>query len=1080
MDDQTVNTLLADNNISLKEFKDHPERITFLECFHFNIPAHPSFEKFKFLTELRLMEQDTVDLEWLSGCPKLTKLTVFHTLLSNTSGLKYAPNITSLHLDGNKITEFPDITCLHHLEEFSLSDNPLKKSPVYPVMESLKNFNITNSKLTSIDPSIKNFSNLEILNVSGNLIPDFKFVDSIKPLKKLKELYVSDPRFASNPISLEPNYETIVINALPQITILDTFVIPEKFRQIAENRIKEVNLYYQSCISSEITALQIANSGFQKEVENDLSSIKPNKEVNLVDIYSIVDTFNYSQKCIENLIRKSYQCSFESGGNISFIRIDENSSDWNILIQNTSRKVDISSSAQLVAAWKIQSRVASDILNNKKNNNILLERYGSVTKAEMVQTFLFLPLKELDEAVTLVEQWCYNEKRADEDQIQQKVQISDDIASFIICDKYKKDMYLPNYLLFFSVLNEASLSQIDSICEKANEIQVSPTSTDEILVAFNQTTYDLKNTLTSVTLINCGITNLSIFSELEHCKSISIPHNQVKTLKNMPHLPMLASLDVNFNRIEKVSDLIPDEHAVTALLEKLTIFGNPVCTPQVLRLISQLFPQVENPLTKSYSNTKNHFLMNLDDLSNDLNLSVKLECLTVLDISDNGLFTSLSPLSNLPQLEKLFASNNSIEKVDFKSNSLIYADFSNNLITEFPSQSQFPKLETLMINYNHITSLPKGEFLTLISLYVAGNGITSIPYSTQFPSLVVLFISENPLLNSPTDLRVLYQFPKLKMLNGLLTKSQTHSKAKASFNGILFPEDLPLILSPDQNQLDLSEKEYSDINSLESKNLQKLVLNHNLLKSITWKPNSLPRLAELYLSSNELQSFDFLSLIPTVKILDLSFNKLNDDAFKSIVSFKLPRLTVLNVSNNSFRNVPIVSQSFPSLEKLDASHNYILSISPGSFEGMKTVDLSYNSLQKLDNVGASSILQLDVSHNRITTVDEVYKLSVKCLAIERFAFHDNPLGQRVSPRIRCLAYLRTLKEMDGRPVTEADLSQVKILIDQGTNSTAGSGGGGPGAVVGPPGRQTRVNNVNLGFGLPALQNPQQGRKPRKK
>ena len=467
-------------------------------------------------------------------------------------------------------------------------------------------------------------------------------------------------------------------------------------------------------------------------------------------------------------------------------------------------------------------------------------------------------------------------------------------------------------------------------------------------------------------------------------------------------------------------------------------------------------------------------------------MTIKLDQLTILDISNNSLCCSLSPLSKLPKLTKLCASNNSIEVIDFSSNSLEFLDLSNNEICEFPSYSKFPNLETLVINYNKIKNFQNDEFRSLISLYVAGNEINSIPYSSQFPNLCILFISENPLQNSPTDLRILYQFPKLKMLNGLIMKNQTHSKAKNSFNGILFPEDLPLILNPDQIQLDLSEKEYSDVNSIESKSLQKLILNHNLLKSINWKPNSLPKLFELYLASNELQSFEFLGLVPNIKVLDLSFNKLNDDSLRSIVSFKLNRLVQLNLSNNSFRNLPIISSSFPSLDRLDVSHNFILAVAPGSFEGVKIVDLSYNSMQKLDNVGANSILALDISHNRVNNVDEVYKISIKCTNIEKFAFHDNPLGQRVSPRIKCLAYLRTLKEMDGRPVTETDLQQVKILIDQGTNSpnstaVGGASGGAAGSsLMGPPGRGTRINNVNLGFGLPALQNPQQPRKRGKK
>ncbi|OHT17128.1 hypothetical protein TRFO_12654 [Tritrichomonas foetus] len=1031
MEEQVFNTILEDNLIDPKEFQANPDKFTAIECFHFNLTAHPTFHQFTNLTELRIMEQDVVDLEWLKDCPKLNKLIVFHTPLNDASGLKYSPGIETLYLEGNKFDHLPDLTCLENLTDLSLSGNPFSEIPKFPVMESIKSFNFSCANMISIDPSIKNFKNLEKLNISGNHLPDFSFLDSVKHLEKLTELDVSDPRYGPNPVCLLPNYETIVINALPQVAVVDTFTIPDKFRPIAQNRIREVEMYYHNCISSEITALDMVSVGFFKEVETALKSVKPSSIIqNISEIYTIEDSFQTFQKSIEKLIRESYQLSFESGGNISFIRVDENSEEWDSLITSTTRKVEVLSSAQLVAAWKINNVVVS------KNTKDLA----------ITQEFMLLPLNSLEDSVDCIKNWAYHEKLSD---VQPKVTLENDFGSFIVCNKLKGEKYVPVFLILFSILKEAYLSSIDSICEKAEEYQITPVSNDDTLTVYH-TTYELKNTLTHITLINCGISSLDIFQDLENVKYLCISNNEIKTLKNLPHLPLLSTLDVSFNKIEKVSELYPIERAATSTIENLNIYGNPVTTPQVLRLIKDIFPRIESQFKQA------HPFLNLEDCDLDFN------SLTVLDISNNFI-TSLSPLSNMKCLEKLYASNNCLEKVDFKSSTLLYADFSMNQINDFPTPSLFPNMTTLMINYNNIKTLH--EFPTLVSLFVAGNLIEAIPYPTQFPNLCVLYIAENPLNNSPTDLRILYQFPKLKMLNGVFSTSQLRSRAKASFNGILFPEDLPRILLPDQTHLDLSEKEYSDVNSIESKSLQKLILKNNLLKTINWKINALPKLTDLNLSNNELQSFDFLNLIPHIRFLNLSANKLVDDNIKSICSFKLARLQELNLSNNSFRNVPIFA-TFPALESLDLSHNYILGAAPNAFEGIKALDLSYNSMQKLDNIGASSIISLDISHNRVSSVDEVYKLA-KCTAITKFSFHDNPLGHRVSPRIRCLVILRSLKEMDGKLVTEADLAQAKMLLDQGTGQVAQAP-----APQAPPGRTTRVNNVNLGFGLPALQNPQ--------
>ena len=95
-----------------------------IECFHFNLPVHPRFNPFPNLEELRIIEQDVVDLNWLEDAPHLTTLMVFHTQLSDSTGIKFCPHLQKLILERNNLKKLPDITHLKQLEHLSVSGNP--------------------------------------------------------------------------------------------------------------------------------------------------------------------------------------------------------------------------------------------------------------------------------------------------------------------------------------------------------------------------------------------------------------------------------------------------------------------------------------------------------------------------------------------------------------------------------------------------------------------------------------------------------------------------------------------------------------------------------------------------------------------------------------------------------------------------------------------------------------------------------------------------------------------------------------------------------------------------------------------
>jgi hypothetical protein len=297
--------------------------------------------------------------------------------------------------------------------------------------------------------------------------------------------------------------------------------------------------------------------------------------------------------------------------------------------------------------------------------------------------------------------------------------------------------------------------------------------------------------------------------------------------------------------------------------------------------------------------------------------------------------------------------------------------------------------------------------------------------------LEVLFIAGNPCAETYPESRFIFAFPKLKMFNGTIIPSQFHAKIDKRFAGVLFPEDLPGILQPNQSVLDLSGKELKDVNCLSSENLSDLNLSDNSLTVIEWQSRALPRIVSLNLAGNQLVTLDFLAVVPGLRRLNLSRSELSDALFASLCELPLIHLTDLTVSGNALKRVDCMpGQNFPVLATLDLSHNHIATISNGAFEcpQLRLLNLSYNSLRVLNNVGVATLRHLDVSHNRIPSVDEVEKLR-PCTQLQTFVFSDNPLVQRIVPRIRCLCLLRSVVEMDGKAVTENDLAQVRTLLN---------------------------------------------------
>ena len=1105
MQENILKTILIDNLIDYEEFKNDPNSVSSIECFHFNIPASPKFTAFTGLKELRIIEQDVADLSFLSDLPNLEILLVYHTLLKDTKGLKFCPNLRSVILESNKISELPDLCELKNLEIFSIADNPLEKMPEFVEISTLKDLNIASCNLPKLPSSIARLQRLETLNVAANHIHSFKVFDIIKKLPNLKTLYFEDPNYGSNPICTLPNYDIMVGCCLQQVDVIDTFTMSKKFKQVCEGRKREAKLFYATTSAIDCKDCESIRRNFYDQMNKNIAELGPSSSLSqekLKQIDKICFSFEHTMKEMKFLAQELPLLSYRTAGLVRSTKLIEGYKELDDFLVSISSKFaatsftspDVSADpldkTNVVSVWEV-SNIGAEIYC--KNENI--HEKQPVSK--------FVLFKSAEECLSAIDNWteCNHEYR---DSIPSNKSESFSTFCVVCCsvvvgddkDESQTNSF-PTHVALIATPVDAQIIEIEDITREMvkSGSDVQEEENEETLCVI-QRSFSLSPQLTTVTLIDCGVTSLSQFSGMTSLTYLNLMFNRIETLSDLPVLPQLEVLDLSFNAISDVNQMIPLDMSATNSIKEIYIIGNPVYSPTTQKFADQIFQtnrvasisrpgSSHRPLSssqRSRSSSSQSLRMSLSNKRldhqilysppNDDSLfltqisAASLENITYINLSSNCL-TTLKPLSKIPRLTKLIATNNQLTAFDLASQTLTSADVSSNFITELPIQSTLPALQFLSITHNCIKQL--SPFTSLLCLFVSSNEIEVLPASTFFPLMIVLSIEDNPISSEVDQQRFLYQYKTLKVLNGTPIKQAQHNKVQNALTGILFAEELETLLQPGQTVLKLDDKGYKDVNILSSDSVQTLSLRNNNLTDIKWSKNAFPKLLQLDVSQNSLQNFDFIQNFQHLRALDLSNNKIGDQLMKQFSTLQLKSLKQLTLSNNSLRTISLTTfpcSNFPSLEFLDLSHNFIMQIERRWFGDLNIVslDLSYNSLKKLDGLNIPTINSLDVSHNRITTVDEVEKLR-PCTNMKRFCFNDNPLNQRAIPRIRVLCILRSLQEMDNKTVTENDLIQVKQILDQ---QNAGYGVFSEPQTT-QPGRVNRINNVMLTPNLPSLQ-----------
>lgn len=135
----------------------------------------------------------------------------------------------------------------------------------------------------------------------------------------------------------------------------------------------------------------------------------------------------------------------------------------------------------------------------------------------------------------------------------------------------------------------------------------------------------------------------------------------------------------------------------------------------------------------------------------------------------------------------------------------------------------------------------------------------------------------------------------------------------------------------------------------------------------------LPRIEVLEMALNGLNWVDPRAGFQTLSILDLSFNKIQPDAILNLG--RLPNLTSLDLSNNDLRELPLSMAAsevatFENLETLNLNDNFLTS--PGVFQAL---------------AGLPSLLMLDLNNNKIEFVPHLVPSAAQTEAYDVHAVH---------------------------------------------------------------------------------------------
>jgi len=162
----------------------------------------------------------------LSKLSKLRALMLNNNQIHQMEGFGKLSSLNTLALSHNFIEKIEGFKRLSKLKKLSLSDNKIRVIPSFSELTELIELKLASNLIMKIPESFMFNPSLKILDLRKNLLRDFKDLEPLKNLLKLKNL-----NLWGNPICTKENYKEEILKLLPQVKVLDGYSIQRKSRK---------------------------------------------------------------------------------------------------------------------------------------------------------------------------------------------------------------------------------------------------------------------------------------------------------------------------------------------------------------------------------------------------------------------------------------------------------------------------------------------------------------------------------------------------------------------------------------------------------------------------------------------------------------------------------------------------------------------------------------------------------------------------------------------------------------------------------------------------------------------------------
>ncbi len=370
------------------------------------------------------------------------------------------------------------------------------------------------------------------------------------------------------------------------------------------------------------------------------------------------------------------------------------------------------------------------------------------------------------------------------------------------------------------------------------------------------------------------------------------------------------------------------------------LFNPKVVQPPSLHMTNHFIEEIPSNIGNMacYLNSINLRGNNLTDVPNEFS---SLTNLTELDLSRNLFQHVPKKFEMLQNLKFLRMSENNISEImcsTMHSIQILHLEH-NNLKEDMDKICCWNTMRELYLHHNNYSTIPTDltNLKQLIRIDMSHNTIQTVPVFLFEMGIKQINLENNyidsieikaRLKNSITEivnishnyfkqLPVVKYFPRLKVL---MADHNFISDLKGTLDGSRCLETLDLSYNTLEN-IDI------DGNTLSS--LQVLNMNANLLTQFPVQVCHLPKLRECTISNNSLLKLEVPKCLSEIQLLNVSANKIktiNDDTYHT----KMPKLQVLDVSDNELCDLPASLSQLPSLQRLLASNNKFVKL-PHSF-----------------------------------------------------------------------------------------------------------------------------------------------------